>query len=1143
MSRVGARKACRLAISTSAILCALAADARAQRITGELSGTVVDSQGGALEGAPVALASEASGTARRTETNRDGFFAFAAVPAGTYHLTVSIPGFKTHEITGIELRGGDSRTVRTIALELAPVVETVSVEAGVALTPLSSGEKTATLTGDEIRTVPVVGTSAAEVLRMLPGMTPLTRGNDTNRPSFTGEVYGINGNGEYQGGGYNNQSAVGNFTPNGVRIGAMDITVDGAAANDPGCNCATPVNPNTEFVQELKVMQSNYGAEHAKGPVALSFVSKQGGRDFHGSIFGQLRDYHLNSNEWYANKLGTGRIENRFVYPGFTLSGPLLVPGTGFNRNRDRAFFFVGVEYFRQRLDTGWVRSWVPTEAMRKGDFSQAGSLGLTGAYVNTVPRVPGGIVPQEMQDPGGAILLGLFPLPNADPSRTGGYNYVRNFLSDQNGWQALARVDADLSPATRLYARYNMQRERQPFAIATWGRSNDVQTPWPSPSHGDNRSDSVTLGLTHVFDPSLTSETLLTFTYVGFENVLDDPQSVSRESLGYPYGGVFGESWQIPSADTSVDGLYGPWYSNYGGFEPVLFARKWQWSAQENVTKVHGTHTLKAGAFWEFVENKQSGSGRDQGYIGLAAWSPSSTGNTMADLLVGDASLYYQQQRNVLHDTAYHRVEGYVQDSWRVRPRLTVDAGVRVAWLGPAYDRGGQGIVVWDEILYDPNAAPGDFSGLVWHARDASVPTSGVSKPLYVTPRAGFAWDVDGTGSTVVRGGFGVYRYPDPVGMAGTYLDLAYGIRQVTLFGKTLRELEGVGGGDPVFGGAALDRADDQQPRTLSWSLTLDRKLPWSANVEIGYVGSRSDHQLNGGLAEYNAVRPGAMLDDPEGWPDALRPMPNYGSLRVYRHSAYLNYHGLQALLSRQRGRFNFTASYTFSKNLGLKGSDPNGYRANASEYAVDPREYNYGVLGTDRTHVANFSWSLRLPDVERGGLLKALFAGWQLAGVSSYVSGAPLMGWLGMQGTAAGGAPIGNVWITGSPDFYAMPVLTCDPREDVPEGYLFDPACFAAPTPGHNGSARQPYIKGQPYYGNDLSLAKSFQTGKGSRLQLRIAAFNVLNHPQRFPDGPRNLTMVFDKGAQTNAEFGRLPDDNKYGRRIVQVSARFEF
>jgi len=146
-------------------------------------------------------------------------------------------------------------------------------------------------------------------------------------------------------------------------------------------------------------------------------------------------------------------------------------------------------------------------------------------------------------------------------------------------------------------------------------------------------------------------------------------------------------------------------------------------------------------------------------------------------------------------------------------------------------------------------------------------------------------------------------------------------------------------------------------------------------------------------------------------------------------------------------------------------------------------------------------------------------------------------------MQGTTAGGVAIKNESITGSPEVYAMPVLVCDPRDDVPDGFLFNPACFTAPSPGANGSARQPYIKGQPYYNTDLSLAKSFPLGKGSRLQLRIAAYNVFNHPIRYPDTARNLTLAFDNGVQTNAEFGKLPEDNKYGRRIVQLSARFEF
>ena len=145
------------------------------------------------------------------------------------------------------------------------------------------------------------------------------------------------------------------------------------------------------------------GGEHAKGPVAMSVVSKQGGREFHGSVFGYFRDYHLNSNEWFANKVGADRVKNKFIYPGFSVSGPLLIPGTDFNKNRDKVFFFAGFEYFGQKLDTGYVKSWVPTQGMRSGNFNDAPSVG-TGSYVNRVPNLPGGIVPGNLVDPGGQV-------------------------------------------------------------------------------------------------------------------------------------------------------------------------------------------------------------------------------------------------------------------------------------------------------------------------------------------------------------------------------------------------------------------------------------------------------------------------------------------------------------------------------------------------------------------------------------------------------------------------------------------------------------------------------------------------------------------------------------------------------------------
>jgi hypothetical protein len=1131
-----------LAIPALAVLLALPGTTYAQRLTGDLSGSVVDESGGVIPGADVTVINEASKAVRRTVTNADGFFAFASLPAATYTVQVSIQGFNTYEVTGIELRSGDSRSLRQVALKVATVAETVSVSAEVALTPLNSGEKSATLTAEQIENIPIVGTSAAEVLRLLPGMAPMTNGT-SNRPNFTGEVYGINGNGEYQGGGGNNQSAIGNYSANGARSWALDITIDGAPGADPGCNCATSVNPNTEFVQEFKVLQSNFSAEHAKGPVAMSVISKQGGREFHGSLFGYLRHYNLNSNEWFANKVGQDRVKNKFIYPGFTISGPLLIPGTGFNKNRDKVFFFAGFEYFGQSLDTGYVKSWVPTAEMRGGDFRNAAVVG-SGSFVNTVPSPS--VIPSNRIDPGGRALLNVFPNPNADPSVTGGYNYIDNLLVEQNGWQGLARIDFNISDSTKLFLRYNIQRETQPFVIGLWWRNGERQVPYPSSISGKNRSDSVTASLTHVFNPTLTNETILAVTYIDFPNQIDDREAVSRQALGYPYQGVFGESNdQIPSVDPGGWGANGPLYYNPGGFDPILFATKWQIAVQDNLTKVWGTHTLKFGAYYEYVSNAQPGNADSNGYGSFATWQGGSSGNTFADLLMGGPFSGYQEStKNPVKDMHYNLFEAYAQDSWKVKPRLTIDAGVRFSYIGPWTDNAGIGMAAWNQADY---ASGGAYPGLEWNQKDGN-PLSGVDGNwFFITPRIGFAWDIKGTGETVVRGGAGMYRFHEPQSIYSNLLNLGQGQRSYSTSGVYMKDLEGLGGGNLPASGDSIDITDDKQPLAYNWSLTLNQKLPWSMNVELGYVGNKTDALLNNGIANINAVPLGAMINDPDGNQDLYRPYSAYGDLNVYRHSAYSNYHSLQTLLSRQRGNFNFTVSYTFSKALGMRTSENSG-QTWGSEYIVPARGFYYGVMPSDRTHVASAAFSWLLKEFKDNKVLDLFLGGWQIAGVASYVSGPPLQASsnvnFNMQGTNAQGVTIDGRHIVGSPQMTAFPVLECDPTENVPDGYMFNTACFKAPSVGQNGNYVFPYIRGNSYKNLDLSLFKNFSIGsKGQKIQLRISAYNALNHPTWYPDSGQNLTLNFSNGVQTNANFGKINEDNKFGRRIVQLALRFTF
>jgi hypothetical protein len=1122
----------------------------AQTLTGQLSGTVVDTSEGVLPGATVTLVNELSGDQRTTVTNEAGNFGFAAVQAGTYTIKVELSGFQPVETKGIVLRLGEKRNLTGIKLGVAGLSEQVAVTATTELAPVSSGEKSVSITGEQIQNATIVGRSAAELLKILPGMAP-SNTTSSGAPSFNGEYIGINGNGE---GG--KQSAIGNYSSNGTNSQALDIVIDGAHGADPGCNCATSVNPNPDMVEEFKVLQANFGAENAKGPTTINVVSKAGGRDFRGTAYTYLRHYNMNANEWFLNKVDDSasgpqnQPQNKFYFPGFNLGGPLLIPGTDFNKSRDKLFFFFGYEYYKQDLDTGTLRSWVPTQAMRNGDFTDTAYMSLLSAGgVKNQPSF-GAQVPGSQIDPNGQILLNLLPLPNINPAQANGYNYVQNVPLSQNNHQALGRVDLSVSDNTKLFFRYNFQAERQPFPVGLWWR-NANQVPYPTSVVADNRSHSTTTSLTKVFGSTLTSETTFGLTYINFPNRLEDPTKVSRSALGFDNPGIYKNDLdQIPSIVTWGDG---PTMFNPGGFDPELFARKWLISIAQNVTKVAGAHTIKGGMYYEWVNNNQPGNNNSNGYLESASWAGGSTGNTFADILTGRGNTYNESTKNVLHNMGYHVTEFYAQDSWKVKPRVTLEGGLRVSHLGNWYDREGIGMAVFDPALYNPNASLADLSGLTWNAIDSSVPLSGAeAKYLFYTPRLGFAWDIQGTGQTVLRGGYGLFKYHDEQGEFPGAIDVPAGHKVTTISrtpsvsaGVLLRDIPNVVPEAAKISITALDRDDDQQPGAQSWSLTVQRRLPWSLTVETGYVGSKSENLRNSGISNINTVPLGAMLSDTGGNPDNYRPFNLWGSISLLRHNLYSNYHSWQTLVSRQTGKFSFTGAYTFSKALGIRGGGGINGRQIFPPDISRIRDFSYGTMSVDRRHLLSFAYSWLLPEVKTG-LTNAILGNWQLSGITQFVSGVPVQlvggdGNFRLSGTNAQGVDMNPTNIVGSPDIQVMPVLTCDPRGS--GDTIANPGCFAAPAVGDLGNYVWPNVTGPWYSNHDFSVFKNFPFGGNKKFQFRLSAYNVFNHPQRAPDDTQNFDLNYTNGSQTNANFGLLPTDNKYGHRILQLAFKFYF
>jgi carboxypeptidase family protein len=612
------------------VFCLYPKSLSAQAGSASIDGFVQDVSGSVIPGARVTLSRQGNGDIRRTVSNGEGVFSFVGLMAGTYTLGVEFDGFGKLTRTGISLHSGDAASLR--ALTLAPGTlnqELAVIGSAEAVMPEDSGEKASVIESKQIQNMSIIGRSAYDLLKMISGVT--------SQWQASGEVVGF-ANGQ-----------VASFSVVGTRGEGLNIIADGADVIAATCNCGLAVTPNMDMIQEVKVQTASFGAENARGPTVFKTVSKEGTSQFHGAAYLYARNHKLNSKDWQANFYDVAKPRDSFYFPGFNIGGPLLIPGTQFNKNRDKLFFFLGAEWMRQNVDLGVIPTMVPTAKMRQGDFSEiTNGYQLAAPDVQTLPSLngknPTTVIDPALFDPGGQILMNLLPLPNRVPAANSGLNFVSDIINPQPRAQILARVDYNISDDTKLFTRLNYEGETVPYPYSVW---NVAFVPYPTRGIGSHGSVSSSSSLTQAVNPVTTNEVVFAATRFKYSQRFEDPSKASRKALGYPYHGIFKNDVDvIPNFGDLGGGV--PMLFQSGAMAPEFHDNNWLISLSDNFTKVTGTHTWKFGGFFQISTSDGIPSPQqpEQGQIIFSNGFRNSTGNAYADMLLGRPGIYQETSR-----------------------------------------------------------------------------------------------------------------------------------------------------------------------------------------------------------------------------------------------------------------------------------------------------------------------------------------------------------------------------------------------------------------------------------------------------------------------------------------------------------------
>ena len=1121
-----------------------------QNITALLTGSVTDPSGAVVPGASVTLHSVDTNTDVVTvKTDSNGTYTATELPLGRYTVTVTANGFKKYIASDVILNVGEHRTLN-VTLALGQVSEEVTVTAATIPVQVSSGAQNTTITGTQIRELQLNNRNFEQLVALQPGVSSTL----PDQIQF----------------GITNTDSV---SVNGARTSANNWTVDGADINDSGSNLTLLNVPSVDALSEFTLERSTYDAQYGRsGGGQVNVVTKSGTTNFHGDAYEFFRNDVLNANEAFNKGAGHARPPFRYNDFGYTIGGPIYIPGH-YNTDKSKTFFFFSQEFRRTRTPSTFNLS-LPNPQELTGNFT-----GITGVALNPA-SAPAGCITGNQISPSCfsanakvyiANIYSKFTPNNALSPTALTENFIFPVSAANDFRQEIIRIDQNITSKVSVFARYMQDKvpTTEPGGLFA-GQGLPGISSTASNAPGRNLVAHVTMALS----PSVMNEVEFGDTWGAINSnitgLITSPAFLG--ALTFTGGLPFNDPYhRVPGIGISgVTGVGIP-VSPY-------HERNVDKSVFDNVSIVHGSHAIRTGMNFQYMKKTENAVNPTNGSF---SFRNGAYGNpAFANFLLGDASTFSQASRDIVPNLHFPNIEAYVQDDWKVVRNFTLNLGLRYAYFAPPEDSNQildnfspQAFNPANAPVIDPvsgnfattnppqTATPQNYANGIIIAQNACNPNLYFKPPVapfgptcspydlrvnpaYHTfaPRVGFAWDIFGDGKTALRGGFGVYydRTLNGIEEQNSFANPPFvgNISVNAVNPKDIFDSPTSGTTVAPTGPASLHATGTPQfqvPYIDQWSLSVQREIVPNTRVEVAYVGNRANHLL--GEYDLNQV-PLNVREAPANATvetNAIRPYLGYNVITTIAPAFRSNYNSLQISANRQVGSgLNFGVAYTWSKTLTNNPTD-----RSSAPYDTYNFDAEYGPASFSRSQILVINYVYDLPFYRsQQGLVGHVLGGWEVSGISVFEKGLPTT-------ITQFNDPFNSFdWAPGTPNTFpdgiGIDPSPISPRPDMVAGAscsgpgtvakFINTAAFVDAA-GHFGNAGRGVCTGPGLNNWDIAALRNIKFTERLNMQFRAEFFNAFNH----------VSYAGFNSNVDSSKFGRLTSG--HDPRIIQLGLKLYF